>query len=238
MKKNVSKISKSTLSERLYEELQSQILSDELKKGEKLPSETALSDMYGVSRLTTRAALQKLAAVGLISIRTGEGSFVNGMNFDNIMEQISHLISQAEMDQYLPEFRTNIETQCITLAIARATDKELEHLEKLSLDMAESARDGNIEAYIQRDYKFHHYLCHMSSNPLYEMVYSAIKELFLSSMKDNISYMTTEELGGGGLEKSARYHIDFVNILRSHDQEKALQKLSYIINYANVERSK
>lgn len=238
MKKNVSKISKSTLSERLYEDLQSQILSGELNKGEKLPSETALSDMYGVSRLTTRAALQKLAAVGLISIRTGEGSFVNGMNFDNIMEQISHLISQAEMDKYLPEFRTNIETQCITFAIERATDKELEHLEKLSLDMAKAASDGNIEAYIQRDYKFHHYLCHMSSNPLYEMVYSAIRDLFLSSMKDNISYLTTEELEDGGLEKSARYHVEFVNILRSRDLKKVLQELSYIINYANVERSK
>nr|WP_296040850.1 FadR/GntR family transcriptional regulator [uncultured Blautia sp.] len=238
MKKNVSKISKSTLSEQLYEDLQSQILSGELNKGEKLPSETALSDMYGVSRLTTRAALQKLAAVGLISIRTGEGSFVNGMNFDNIMEQISHLISQAEMDKYLPEFRTNIETQCITFAIERATDKELEHLEKLSLDMAKAASDGDIETYIQRDYKFHHYLCHISSNPLYEMVYSAIRELFLSSMKDNISYLTTEELEDGGLEKSARYHIDFVNILRSRDLKKALQELTYIINYANVERSK
>lgn len=238
MKKNISKISRATLSEQLYEELQTQILSGELKKDEKLPGETALADMYGVSRLTVRAALQKLAAVGLISVRIGEGSFVNGMNFDNIMEQISHLISQAKLNQYLPEFRTSIEIQCITLAVERATEKELQHLSKLAGDLTEAAETGNIENYMQHDYKFHHYLCHMSANPLYEMVYSAIKELLITSMHTNLSYMTIEDPSKGGLKESARYHAAFVDVLRTRDKDKALKEMEYIINYADREKAK
>lgn len=230
MKKSISKISKLTLSDQLYEELQTQILSGELKKGEKLPGETALSEMYGVSRLTTRAALQKLAAIGLIEVRTGEGSFVNGVNFDNIMSQISHLISKVEMDQYLPEFRTNIETQCALLAVERATEEELDHFDKLLDRMEEACSSGDVESYIENDYKFHHYLCHMSSNPLYEMVYSAIKELFISSIQENVTYMINED--PDGIAKSLKKHREFAATLRSGNKEETLKAISYMINYA------
>lgn len=44
--------------------------------GALLPSETELSDSYGVSRVTLRAALRSLQGAGLISVRHGVGSVV------------------------------------------------------------------------------------------------------------------------------------------------------------------
>ncbi|MEV0830383.1 GntR family transcriptional regulator [Nonomuraea rubra] len=57
--------------------LRTQILEGRYKPGERLPSEEALTDEYGVSRNTVRVALDRLAAANLITRRRGSGSYVN-----------------------------------------------------------------------------------------------------------------------------------------------------------------
>ena len=57
-------------------ELRSQILSGEYKKGDKLPTESALSDRFGVSRQTIRKALNDLSNENLITSVQGSGSYV------------------------------------------------------------------------------------------------------------------------------------------------------------------
>ncbi|WP_162795062.1 GntR family transcriptional regulator [Nonomuraea lactucae] len=46
--------------------------------GEKLPSEIALAELYGVTRMTVRQALAQLAKDDLIELRRGRGAFVIG----------------------------------------------------------------------------------------------------------------------------------------------------------------
>lgn len=62
--------------ERLAEELKKRILGGEFDADRRLPSESALCAEYGVSRGTVRSALAALRTVGLISSRTGAGSYV------------------------------------------------------------------------------------------------------------------------------------------------------------------
>jgi GntR family transcriptional regulator len=52
------------------------IRSGRLKSGESVPSEWELSDLYGVSRLTVRRALDELVRDGLLNRRQGVGTFV------------------------------------------------------------------------------------------------------------------------------------------------------------------
>jgi DNA-binding GntR family transcriptional regulator len=52
------------------------IMSGEVPEGSKLPSEHKLSERYGVSRVTVRAALHGLREAGLVSIRQGVGATV------------------------------------------------------------------------------------------------------------------------------------------------------------------
>jgi GntR family transcriptional regulator, transcriptional repressor for pyruvate dehydrogenase complex len=49
------------------------ILSGELSVGQKLPPERRLAEQFGVNRLTLRAALSQLVAMGLVSVRQGSG---------------------------------------------------------------------------------------------------------------------------------------------------------------------
>jgi len=64
----------------LYNQVREQILSDiesgAIKKGEKLPSELALAQEYGVSRITIRKALESLETDEILVRKQGKGTFI------------------------------------------------------------------------------------------------------------------------------------------------------------------
>lgn len=61
---------------RIHDDLQRKIEAGEYKPGDRLPSELELTRQYGVSRITSRQALDLLCSEGLLIRRQGMGSFV------------------------------------------------------------------------------------------------------------------------------------------------------------------
>ncbi|CAH1652623.1 MULTISPECIES: GntR family transcriptional regulator [unclassified Chelatococcus] len=85
---------------RLYLLLRDRIVSGEERPQSRLPSEPALAEQHGVSRVTVRRALDKLADEGLIERRPGSGTFVNGSkaNFPitaDFANLLSHLVEMG-----------------------------------------------------------------------------------------------------------------------------------------------
>ena len=66
-----------TLTQRLRDVLRTRILSGDWRPGERISSETDLSEQYRVSRVTVRTALKNLESQGLIDIRHGSGAYVS-----------------------------------------------------------------------------------------------------------------------------------------------------------------
>lgn len=71
----------------IVEKLREKIVSGEYAPGTLLPSETALTKIFGVSRVTVRQALAELEERGLIYRQQGRGTFVSE---PHIRQQISH----------------------------------------------------------------------------------------------------------------------------------------------------
>ncbi len=65
------------LSQKVREQIQEYIQNMDLTESRKLPREDALAQMFQVSRITVRKALDDLAAEGRIFRRQGKGTFVN-----------------------------------------------------------------------------------------------------------------------------------------------------------------
>ena len=61
----------------ISDDLRQQIISGSLSVGDQVPTEAALCQTYGVSRLTVRQALNSLVASGYVTRRRGKGTFVN-----------------------------------------------------------------------------------------------------------------------------------------------------------------
>lgn len=66
---------------RIREDLRGRILSGELSRGVKLPSEEELSNSYGVSRMTLRQSMSDLVDEGLLYRKHGVGTFVALQHF-------------------------------------------------------------------------------------------------------------------------------------------------------------
>lgn len=64
----------------LYSQLKDRIISainnDELKYGEKIPTEIEIMEKYNVSRITVRRAIEELVAEGYLIKKQGKGTFV------------------------------------------------------------------------------------------------------------------------------------------------------------------
>ena len=82
----------------MFEQLKDNLIQGTWKPGEKLASENELASLFGVSRITIRQALSRLAALGLVETRLGEGSFV--------AEQSPGCICRASFQRYFCRKKT------------------------------------------------------------------------------------------------------------------------------------
>lgn len=64
------------LYQQIYDDVKAAIESGSYREGEKIPSETELSEEYGVSRITVRRAVEDLCSDGYLTKRQGRGTFV------------------------------------------------------------------------------------------------------------------------------------------------------------------
>src|SRR5215467_15366226 len=69
-------VARQSVVDAVADRLRGEILAGRLRPGTRLPSERELSLALGVNRLTLRAALARLEALGLVSTRHGSGTEV------------------------------------------------------------------------------------------------------------------------------------------------------------------
>ena len=84
----IEPIKKSNVSEEVFEQMKTLISTGEWKAGEKIQSENDLAKTFGVSRVSIRAALGRLNALGLVVSKQGEGTFVGEATIETCMNSL------------------------------------------------------------------------------------------------------------------------------------------------------
>ena len=91
----------------LYARIMAELLGDlrcgRLRAGSRVPSEMELAARFGVSRITSRRALEVLAKAGIVERSQGRGTFVRASLPD--LEQVSHELGLAPQP---PELRSSL----------------------------------------------------------------------------------------------------------------------------------
>ncbi len=68
--------------------LKTYIQSEKLVSGDRLPTETELAEMFGVSRLSLREATKALEFLGIIESRTGVGLTVGRIDLERVTDHL------------------------------------------------------------------------------------------------------------------------------------------------------
>lgn len=170
------------LSDQAVRQLAQMIRSGRLPVGARLPSETQLSQMLGVSRGILREALTVLQANGYISRTPREGTIVTSATGNVPVGELSKCMRRARYEE-LMEFREAIECRVAQDVILKAGDEEILGLREL----IQTPRDGGVQDSV--DYYFHYQLAELSGNSLFpallDTYYDLIHEMTLVSHRNS-----------------------------------------------------
>jgi DNA-binding GntR family transcriptional regulator len=81
----------------IQRDLEKLIVSGDLTVGQQLPTERDLQAQYGVSRITVQRAIQNLVANGLVTRRSGAGTFVAQSAEEQNLLQFTNFLSEGEL---------------------------------------------------------------------------------------------------------------------------------------------
>lgn len=151
------------LSEQLADALAVSIRDGQLAAGQKLPTEQALVERFGVSRTVVREALSRLKTLGLIESRQGSGAFVKAAP-QQALAQLS-LEPDGSVDAVIQmvEVRRALEAESAALAAARRTSQSVKQIKQALQALGKAVKAGGDG--VQEDVAFHTAIAQASRNP-------------------------------------------------------------------------
>ena len=185
-----------TLSSLVAEELERMIIRGELQAGDRI-NESALAQMFSISRGPIREACRSLEKSNLVRVATNRGVFVREMS-----------VAQAAE---IYDVRAHIFGLAGRLAASRISSREVEELLAMVAEMRE-AKD--IDSYYPLNVAFHARLVELSGN-------SRVAELYYSLGKELHLFRRRGLVGGDAIVLSNREHLYIVEALRDHSCELA-----------------
>lgn len=171
------------ISEEIFSKLLEQITNGTYQPGDKIPSENELRTLYGVSRNTIRAVLNKLNTLGIIETRRGDGSYVrhHGANIPLRMMTPNLVFAKHDLIDIL-EFRRGIEIEGVKLAAVRASEEDIATLKALMKSMKASTDD--MRRFSELDTEMHIMFAKASKNEMFANMMEIVHTILTNDMKN------------------------------------------------------
>jgi DNA-binding GntR family transcriptional regulator len=147
--KNLEKLRKRTLRERIYEEVVQLILSGELPSGGWV-DEKQVTHRLRVSRTPFREAIGILAKGGLIEIKPYRGFYVRSFSRNETAD--------------LYELYKRIECFAVELAVPQMSDHDIRRFENILIEVVVALQRGDTKTYAMRDREFYEAIAEQSGN--------------------------------------------------------------------------
>lgn len=172
-------VKKVTVTEQIMEQIAGLITSGQLRAGDQLPNERDLAEQFRVTRGRVREALRALSLVGLITIRAGEGSFVNEQETPLQSDMIVWMFhSEINNLDEVYAARKLIESEVYVTAAAHAAKSDIVHLQTILQSISKMKEGGhNPEDYLELLDQFDLYMGEITGNRIYGKLMQTIVHL-------------------------------------------------------------
>lgn len=198
---NTLDLSKLALSNKIAEHIAQQIISGELKPGEKLIEHT-YAEEYGTSRAPVREAIFLLTLEGLVERIPRKGAVVKGYSETEIYD--------------LLEIRISLETLAMKRMAEYGVDpKRIADMEHILQEMQDEKNIGN---YTRLNHAFHMCIIEMSKSDVIKNLYARLEFPLLRIQ--SVSFANE-----GNIEKSVAEQAIIVDLLKSGKISEAAEIL-------------
>jgi GntR family transcriptional repressor for pyruvate dehydrogenase complex len=208
-----------------------EILSGNLKPGDRLPTEIELAENLAVSRNSVREAIKMLSSFGVIEVKMGAGTFIaesiNGAILDPLMLSLAF---EQGTSKELVDLRFMIEIGAAEMAIDAASDEEIAGLEAANEKLKEAADKKIEDAQYLRDVDLnvHYTLFEITGNRFVAKIGKAIYRLFFASIEKTVEIDPY---------RAYRNHKLYIDAIKNKDKEsvgkKIREALSEWMDYVN-----
>ena len=208
----LKRVKKESIRTQVFRQLRDQVLRRTWPPGSKLPSEHELARSMGVSRVSLREGIQRLASLGILETRHGEGTFVRELTGDIYFNPLIPLLALDPADVFhVLEYRRIVERGSAALAAERATEQDLTDLEAV-YELMQATRD-NVAEFARADLEFHLVLAKATGNPVLIKVNNVLRSVLGISMENIVSTL--------GVSDGLHYHRLLIDAVRARDAAEA-----------------
>jgi GntR family transcriptional repressor for pyruvate dehydrogenase complex len=214
MKINSMRIERKRLTDQIIDQLIAMVTDGKLKPGDKLPSETALMEQFGVGRSSLREAIGALSLIGMLTVRPGHGTHVAPSAGDSFSKPLrwGMFVGWREKLHEFIEARINLEQTLVGLAAERVTEKDIEEIRR-GLNLLKSPKLTKRRA-IQADLVFHMAIANASHNSVLSRFLEELRQPVKNWMEQKASLF-------GGYDSVFEQHEAVFNAILARDPARA-----------------
>lgn len=152
----------------VLEEIRKFIEANDLRPGDKLPSERELSEKLQAGRSSIREALRAMELIGVIETRRGEGTFLSKYRPYQTVQLLSSFILKETTKEDLLSVKMLLEKETAKLAFTQINEPELIELESILNNSSLNEKE--------KHFAFFSYLFDINSNQLLMRIWGLIDE--------------------------------------------------------------
>jgi len=209
----IKPIERSSLPDKIIEQITNTIIEGGLQPGDKLPSERELAEKFSVGRTTVREALKALSYAGVIK-KAREGTIVSQDISNFFIDSLTQMLILKHLDfEDLFETRKILEVKLAGLAAQRATIEDIEMIGNILKEMSEKAKHDPYE-FITEDIKFHESIAEAAQNRVLYEIFITIRLLLRKAQEEVIKYP-------GIMKQSLKYHQQIFKAIKTQNASKA-----------------
>ena len=189
-----------------------------IRPGDKLPTESEIMRIQGVSRTVVREAISHLQAAGLVETRHGIGTFVlQPQAAPTLGLDPATVVTMRDVLAIL-ELRISLETEAAGLAASRRTVEQLQHLRETLDGFQAAAMSG--EETVKWDVQFHLTIAEAAANRYFYDILKHLGTNIIPRARVNSARLTQDD-PANYMDRVGREHEDIFNAIARQDPESA-----------------
>ncbi|MES2757290.1 MAG: FadR/GntR family transcriptional regulator [Pseudomonadota bacterium] len=189
-----------------------------LEPGDKLPTESEIMRILGVSRTVVREAISHMQAANMVETRHGIGTFVLEPPPPNTLGIDPNTVITMRDVLALLELRISLESEAAGLAALRRTDAQLQQLRGALDTFQASARSGGET--VPSDLQFHLLVAQASGNRYFHDILSHLGTNIIPRSRLNSAKLAKDD-PKVYMERVINEHEDIYNAIARQDPEAA-----------------
>jgi DNA-binding FadR family transcriptional regulator len=203
--------------ELVAERLLQYIAEENLRPGDRLPTEQGLADILGTTRNVVREAVKVLAAIGRLTVRRGAGIFIASGGALLGDDELAHF-QPTDMEHVLMllDYRRLIESENARRAASIANPVEVRAIRRTAEDSAVVGGRDDVDAFGRADAEFHGAVAVAAHNVFLQSAAATVRRFAAQS-----DVLLFHGDAPGSLAEAGRQHVAIAEAIADGDAERA-----------------